>query len=47
MQDRCKVWDEHTIGSEIILDSPDGTPNMGHVDSGFGPVGDSVAIGAR
>ena len=26
MQDRCKVWDEHTIGSEIVLDAPDGTP---------------------
>ena len=26
MQARCTVWDEHTIGSEIILDAPDGTP---------------------
>ena len=25
-QDRCKVCVERTIGSEIILDSPDGTP---------------------
>ena len=47
VQDRCTVCAKHTIGSEIILDSPDGTPNMGHVDSGFGLVGDSVAIGER
>ena len=26
MQDRCTVCAEHTIGSEIILDVPDGTP---------------------
>ena len=24
--DRCMVCVEHTIGSEIILDAPDGTP---------------------
>ena len=26
MQDRCTVCTERTIGSEIILDAPDGTP---------------------
>ena len=26
MQDRCMVCVERTIGSEIILDTPDGTP---------------------
>ena len=26
MQDRCTVCAEHTIGSECILDAPDGTP---------------------
>jgi hypothetical protein len=26
MQYRCTVCAEHTIGSEIILDAPDGTP---------------------
>jgi hypothetical protein len=26
MQDRCIVYTEHTIGSEIVLDAPDGTP---------------------
>jgi hypothetical protein len=25
-QDRCTVSVEHTIGSEIVLDAPDGTP---------------------
>ena len=25
-QDRCTVYVEHTIGSEIVLDAPDGTP---------------------
>jgi hypothetical protein len=25
-QDRCTDFAEHTIGSEIILDTPDGTP---------------------
>ena len=26
VQDRCTVGAEHTIGSEIVLDTPDGTP---------------------
>ena len=26
MQDRCTVCVEHIIGSEIVLDAPDGTP---------------------
>jgi hypothetical protein len=25
-QDRCMVFAEHTIGLEIIMDTPDGTP---------------------
>ena len=25
-QDRCMVCVRHTIGSEIVLDAPDGTP---------------------
>ena len=48
MQDRCMVCAEYTIGSEIILDAPDGTPRyVGHVKSHFGPFGDSVSVGAR
>ena len=26
VQDRCAVCPKHTIGSDIILDAPDGTP---------------------
>ena len=26
LQDRCTICVEHTIGSEIVLDGPDGTP---------------------
>jgi hypothetical protein len=26
IQDRCTVCDKRTIGTEIILDAPDGTP---------------------
>jgi hypothetical protein len=26
VQDRCMACAKHTIGSEIILDAPDGTP---------------------
>jgi rRNA processing protein Gar1 len=26
VRDRCTVCAKHTIGSEIILDAPDGTP---------------------
>ena len=26
VQDRCKVYAENTVGSEIILDAPNGTP---------------------
>jgi hypothetical protein len=25
-QDRCTVYAEHTMGSEIVLDAPNGTP---------------------
>jgi hypothetical protein len=25
-QDRCTICTKHTIGSEIVLDEPDGTP---------------------
>ena len=48
MQDRCTVCVEHTIGSEIILDAPNGTPrDVGHVESRFFPFGDSISIGER
>ena len=48
MQDRCMVCARHTIGSEIILDAPDGTlGDVGHVEPRFDPFGDSVSVGAR
>jgi hypothetical protein len=28
MQDRCTICAKRTIGLEIILDAPDGTPRM-------------------
>ena len=48
MQDRCMVCAEHTIGSENILDTLiELLGDMGHVESSFGPFGDSVSVGAR
>jgi hypothetical protein len=45
--DRCIVCAERTIGLEITLDAPDGSPRqVGHVESRFGPFGDSVSVGA-
>jgi hypothetical protein len=33
VQDRCTVWDEHTIGSKIVLCTPDGTPgDLGQIE---------------
>jgi hypothetical protein len=47
MQDWCTVCAKRTIGSVIILNAPDGTPRWaGHVESRFGPFGDSVSVGA-
>ena len=48
MQDRCMVCAERTIGSKNVLDAPDGRlGDMAHVESWFGPFGDSVSVGAR
>jgi hypothetical protein len=45
-QGRCMVCAKRTIGWEIILDAPDGTPNnVGHVESHFSSFG--CKIGAR
>jgi hypothetical protein len=34
MHDRCMICARRTIGSEIVLDAPDGTPrDVGHVES--------------
>jgi hypothetical protein len=46
--DRCMVCAKHTIGSEIVLDAPDGTPRcVGHVEPRFGLFRDNVSVGAR
>ena len=46
--DRCTVCAKRTIGSEIVLDAPDGTPScVGHVESSFEPFGHGVSVGAR
>jgi hypothetical protein len=38
---------ERTIGSEVEVDAPDGTPMcVGHVESRFGPFGDRVSVNA-
>ena len=48
VQERCMVCARRTIGSEIILDTPDGTTsNEAQVEGHFGPFGDSANFGAR
>ena len=48
VQDRCTVCAEHTIGSEIVLDAPDGTSrDVGYVESRFSPFGESVSVDTR
>ena len=48
VQDRCTVCAKRTIGSEILLDVPMVLlGDVGHVESCFGPFGDSVSVGAR
>jgi hypothetical protein len=47
-QNRCIVYAECNIGSEIILDAPDELlGDVGHGESCFGLFGDSVSVGAR
>jgi hypothetical protein len=47
-QDRCTVCVEHTIGLEIILDTPiKHLGDVGHVESHFGLFRDNVSVGAR
>jgi hypothetical protein len=48
VQDRCTVSIKHTIGSEIILNAPDGTPSdEAQVEAHFGQFGDNVSVDAR
>ena len=47
-QDRCMICAKRTIGSEIILDVPDGTPRWrGSCGISFGPFGDGASVSAR
>jgi hypothetical protein len=48
VQERCKVCAERTTGSEIILDARgELLGDLGHVESGFSPFGDSHNLDAR
>jgi hypothetical protein len=49
VQERCMACIKHTIGSEIIFDTPDGEHlgDEGHVESCFGLFGDGVSVGVR
>ena len=48
VQDRCMVCARRTIGSEIVLDAPDGTTsNEALVEAHFGPLGDGANLDAR
>jgi hypothetical protein len=47
-QDRCTVYVEHSIGSEIILDHlMELLGDVGHVESHFFLFGDIVSVSAR
>jgi hypothetical protein len=48
VHDRCMVCAIRTIGSEIVLDAPDGTPgDEAQIESRFGLFGDNVSLNAR
>jgi hypothetical protein len=48
VQDRCMVCTKRIIGSEIILDAPDGTPwSRGSTGSSFRSNGDSANLDSR
>jgi hypothetical protein len=48
VQDRCTVCAKRSIGSEIILDTPSGTPSLrAQLEACFGPIGDRANLDAR
>jgi len=48
VQDWCTVCAKHAIGSEIILDAPNGAPgDEAQVEDRFGMFGDSANLDAR
>jgi hypothetical protein len=45
VQDRCIIWDERTIGSEIILGTPmELLGDVAEVEARFGPFGDVLIL---
>jgi hypothetical protein len=46
VQERCTVCTKRTIGLEIILDAPGGTPRR-RVEARFGPFRDSTNLDTR
>jgi hypothetical protein len=47
LQYRCMVCAEHTIGSKIVLDAPDGTPRgQAQLEARFSPFADSANLDA-
>jgi len=48
VQDRCMICTKRTIGSEILLHTPDVTPrDVGLVECHSGPFRDVVSVAAR
>ena len=47
-QDKCTLSAKHAIGSEIILDAPNGAPgDEAQVEDRFGTFGDSANLDVR
>jgi hypothetical protein len=45
VQDRCMVCTKRTIGSEIVLDAPEGTPgHKAQLEACFGLLGDVLIL---
>jgi hypothetical protein len=48
VQDRCTACTKHLVGSEIVLDTPNGIRgNEAQVEARFSPFGDSCNLDAR
>jgi hypothetical protein len=48
VQDRCTVCAKTTIGSQVILYAPDGSPSdKAQVEPRFGPFGESANLDTR
>jgi hypothetical protein len=48
MQDRCTICTEDTMAQKLFWTHPiELLGDVGHVESRFGPFGNSVSVGAR